>query len=36
MTVDNVRYRKPVVPGDKLMIQVSIIKKRPRNLIYPS
>lgn len=34
MTVDNVRYRKPVVPGDKLMIQVSVIKKRPRNLIY--
>ena len=34
MTVDNVRYRKPVLPGNSVKIHVTVTKKRPRNLIY--
>jgi 3-hydroxyacyl-[acyl-carrier-protein] dehydratase len=30
MGLDQVRFRKPVVPGDQLIIEVEIIKKRAR------
>ena len=29
MTVDNARFRRPVVPGDQLRFEVEVVKKRP-------
>jgi 3-hydroxymyristoyl/3-hydroxydecanoyl-(acyl carrier protein) dehydratase len=28
--IDNARFRKPVVPGDQLVIEITILKKKPR------
>nr|CDP79997.1 (3R)-hydroxymyristoyl-ACP dehydratase [Bartonella schoenbuchensis] len=28
MTVDNAKFRKPVVPGDQLKLHVQLLKKR--------
>jgi len=30
MTIDNVKFRRPVVPGDKLMLRVDVIRDRRR------
>ena len=28
--IDNCRFRRPVVPGDQLLLEVVVLKKRPR------
>ncbi len=28
MTIDNARFRKPVVPGDQLRLEVSVLRNR--------
>ena len=30
MTVDNVKFRRPVVPGDQLMLRIDVVRDRRR------
>ncbi len=30
MGIDSVRFRRPVVPGDRLDLEISVLKRRPR------
>jgi len=30
MAIDNVKFRKPVVPGDQLVLEVELVKARSR------
>ena len=30
MSIDKVRFRKPVVPGDQLVLDLAIVKSRPK------
>jgi 3-hydroxyacyl-[acyl-carrier-protein] dehydratase len=33
MTIDNVKFRKPAVPGDQLLLHVEVIKKVRSNIV---
>lgn len=32
MSIDNVKFRKPVVPGDQLILEVSVLRKRAKTI----
>ena len=33
MTIDNVKFRKPVTPGDQLLLHVTVTKRIRQNII---
>ena len=33
MTIDNVKFRKPVIPGDQLLLHVTVTKRIRQNII---